>query len=307
MAAVGFVQARTLRTTIPGRCDACGAIAGFDVEYTETRAVLLIAPLVAFNSPKEGRCRACGKAPPIAVFAALPRPSAIWRFGWLFFFVAPIVVFGGAYGVYEWFHVKAMREASQQKEAAHAQLSKTSHDYDRARRDCGASFDQADKLQKACTKDLNDGYHAATKDVDHERVRAPKEHIGKLPLALMGRPVVPESPILGDDPCPDPVPRNDLGYSTATSTCNALGKSPDEIRAIGTKALDAAPAKAPDRFILLSFDCGKTTCGLTAAVIDRPSKSIVAVTRTTKPKANDAHDDKVALADALTKKLAAWP
>src|SRR5580765_6145986 len=204
MAAVGFVQARTLRTTLPGRCDACGATAGFDVEYTETRAVLLIAPLIAFNSPKEGRCRACGKPPPIAAFKALPKPSAVWRFGWLFFFVLPIVVFGGAYGVYEWFHVKAMREASQKKSEAQAALSKTSHDYDQARRDCGRSFEQADKLVKACEKDLNAGYHGATKDVDHERERAPKEHIGKLPIALVSQPVLPKSPILGDDCCPDP-------------------------------------------------------------------------------------------------------
>jgi hypothetical protein len=306
MAAIGVVQVQTLRANVPGRCGACGATAGFDLEYKQTRAMLLVAPLVAFNAPLEGRCRACGQPAPREAWSAIAKPPLVWRLGWLFFFVAPIVVFGGAYGVYEWFHVKAMRAATQKAAEQAKQTSDTQHEFEQARQDCRASFNQADKAKDACGKDLNDLFRSVTKDVDHERERTPKEHIGTLPVALRGQPMLPKSPLIGDDACPDVVPRDALGYSTADKTCNVT-TSPEDIRAIGTKASAAATSKAPDRFVLVTFDCAKTTCETTAAVVDRPSRSLVAVARATKPKTDDVKADKRALAEALAKKLAAWP
>jgi hypothetical protein len=63
------------------------------------------------------------------------------------------------------------------------------------------------------------------------------------------------------------------------------------------------PAK---RWSIVTFDCDDWSCSSTAAFVDRPSSTLLAVAHVKKPKSDDEDADRDALEKMLGQQLGKW-
>ena len=303
-----FTQRRRNAHELPGRCPRCGADRGFFVETEEIRIWLLFLPMGGGHSQLVGRCQACGAPAPAEVLKAVPKTNALIRFGWLFFLVIPLLGLGTAYFVDMKMtearyaaERKAEEDYRRQKEADEKERRQVEEQYRTA-------LESLTAAKAACVKSIDQASDAISKDLDKEKVRAPKDAaaLQHTPLLVIGEPDIPEGPYLLGSPCPVSID-TEFQYMGTDVHGLYMGKPLEQIRAKTKEMLAAAKALVPaTRWALVTFHCTDWACTSTVAFFDGPSKSLLAVARATKPKVDEMVGDRSALAKTLGDQLAKW-